>query len=277
MQNAGLARLGLNWRYLAFPVHPDHLRAALEGARRMKFVGVNLTVPHKVLAMDWVDELDESARTWGAVNTVRFEARDASGVWRPLRDFEEEIPEDIRSHGFNTDADAIVQSIREDLVLDLNGAKVLQLGVGGAGRVAALKLASEGVSELYVINRTTGKAEAVAEEIRTRFPGVRVHLDYPPGRVDLLLNSTSLGLKTGDPAPWDRDRFALRDAGAVYDMIYRPARTALLRAAEAEGCRVANGLGMLLHQGAQALQLWTGQPSPVADMKQALMENIYGS
>src|SRR5512137_2000624 len=79
MQNAGIAALGLNWRYLAFEVHPNDLRAAIAGAKAMKFIGLNLTVPHKVLAMDMVDELDESAKTWGAVNTIRFEARDATG------------------------------------------------------------------------------------------------------------------------------------------------------------------------------------------------------
>lgn len=277
MQNAGMAALGLNWRYLAFPVHPDHLQAALEGARRMKFVGVNLTVPHKLLALHWVEVLDESARTWGAVNTVRFEARDEAGAWKPLPQFAGDIPEEIRAHGFNTDADAIVQSIREDLNLELKGAAVLQLGVGGAGRVAALKLASEGVSEIHLVNRTAAKAEAVAGEIRQRFPSVKVQLGYPSGGgVDLVLNATSLGLRAEDPLPWDERRFPLSEAGAVYDMIYRPARTSLLRAAEAAGRPAVNGLGMLLYQGAKALELWSGQPPPIAAMKQALTEHIHG-
>ena len=81
MQNAGIATLGLNWRYLAFEVHPDNLREALAGAKRMNFVGVNLTVPHKLLAVDMMDVLDESAKTWGAVNTVRFEGRDSGGEY----------------------------------------------------------------------------------------------------------------------------------------------------------------------------------------------------
>ena len=131
MQNAGIAALGLNWRYLAFEVSPDDLRAAIEGARLMKFVGLNLTVPHKVLAMDMVDVLDESARMWGAVNTVRFEARDADGTWRPLKEFAE-LPATLRSHGFNTDSDAIARSLAEDLGLQMKGAKVLLLGAGEA-------------------------------------------------------------------------------------------------------------------------------------------------
>jgi shikimate dehydrogenase len=275
MQNAGLAALGLNWRYVAFEVDPEHLRAALQGAKAMNFVGVNLTVPHKLLAVDMVDVLDESAKGWGAVNTVVFEGCDDLGAWRPLREFAE-APRQTRSHGFNTDAEAITHALREDLGLELSGAKVLLLGVGGAGRTAALKLASERVAELFLVNRTRSKAEAVAGEIRARHPQVRVVIGYPAGSVDLVLNATSLGLKPGDPAPCDEQGFSLRRAAAVYDMIYRPAETALLNAAKAAGCRTANGLGMLLYQGAKALGLWTGQAAPVEVMRQALTKNVYG-
>jgi shikimate dehydrogenase len=90
------------------------------------------------------------------------------------------------------------------------------------------------------------------------------------------LNATSLGLKPGDPVPFDEQQFSLRQAGAVYDMIYRPAETALLKAAKAAGCRTANGLGMLLYQGAKALELWTGQPAPIEVMRQALTMDVYG-
>ena len=99
MHNAAFARLGLNWRYLAFEVHPDNLRAAIAGAKAMQFSGLNLTVPHKLLAMQIVDELDESSKTWGAVNTVRFEARDAGGKWQPLHHFTESISGEIRTQG----------------------------------------------------------------------------------------------------------------------------------------------------------------------------------
>jgi shikimate dehydrogenase len=275
MQNAGLAALGLDWRYLACEVRPEHLRAAIDGARRMHFLGLNLTVPHKVLALDMVDELDASARTWGAVNTIRFEGREPQGPWRPLREFDA-APVEIRSHGFNTDAEAIVRAVKEDLRMALAGARVLLLGAGGAGRTAALKLAAEAVAELFLVNRTRGKAEAVAHEIRATRPGVKVALGYPPGPVDLLVNATSLGLRPDDPSPLDASRFALRQAGAVYDLIYRPARTALLDAAQAAGCRIANGIGMLLYQGARALEIWTGQPAPLAVMRRALEQEVYG-
>ncbi|HMJ91083.1 MAG TPA: shikimate dehydrogenase [Candidatus Acidoferrum sp.] len=275
MQNAGIAALGLDWRYLAFPVHPDQLREAIDGAKAMKFIGINLTVPHKLLAMNMVDVLDESARTWGAVNTIRFEATDAHGEWKPLSAFEE-IPNQMRSVGFNTDADAITRSIREDLAFELRGARVLLLGAGGAGRVAALKLAEQNVAELFLVNRTASKTEEIAAEIRQRFPTVNVTAGYPERSVDLTVNATSLGLKEGDALPLETGRFSLSRCGAVYDMIYRPTETPLLKAAKAAGCRVANGIGMLLYQGAAALEIWSGKPAPIDAMRRALEKNVYG-
>ena len=115
MQNAGLATLGLNWRYVAFEVDPANLKRAIEGVKVMQFIGINLTVPHKLMALEMLDVVDEQARVWGAVNTIRFEGRDAGGEWAPLRGFTEP-PREIRSHGFNTDADAITRAVREDLV-----------------------------------------------------------------------------------------------------------------------------------------------------------------
>ena len=266
----------MDWRYLAFDVHPDHLRDAIEGARRMKFIGLNLTVPHKLLAVKLVDVLDESARRWGAVNTIRFEARDAKRRWQPLRTFRDgEAPETIRTVGFNTDADAIVRSIREDLGLDVRGKRVLLLGAGGAGRVAALKLAEVGAGSLHLVNRTRGKATALRREIRRRFPKVCVAVGYPDGPVDLVLNATSLGLRAGDPLPFDPAQFALKNVRAVYDMIYRPAETPLLKRARQAGCRTANGLGMLLWQGVAALEIWTERNAPVEIMRRALRRNVY--
>ncbi len=257
MHNAAFVALGLNWRYLAFEVDPKNLRTAIAGAQAMGFVGLNLTVPHKLLAVDMVDVLDESAKKWGAVNTIKFE--------------------EGRSVGYNTDADAIVTALRDDLKLELRGTKVLLLGVGGAGRTAALKLASENVAELFLVNRTQSKAESIAAEIKSEFPAVRVGVGYPKADMDLILNATSLGLKPDDAPPLDEQQFSFKQARAVYDMVYRPAETPLLAAAQAAGCRTANGLGMLLHQGAKALEIWTGQPAPRDVMRRALEQNIYGN
>src|SRR5207249_7614800 len=99
MQTAGIAALGLNWRYLACDVHPGDLRAAIQGAKALKFIGLNLTVPHKRLALDMIDALDPSAHGWGAVNTICFEARDGNGNWQPLVHFAGEIHGEIRARG----------------------------------------------------------------------------------------------------------------------------------------------------------------------------------
>jgi shikimate dehydrogenase len=276
MQNAGLAALGLNWRYLAFEVAPDQLGTAIEGAKAMRFVGLNLTVPHKLLACGMVDALHDSARSWGAVNTIRFEGQGQDGQWRPLREFNDS-PSQVRSHGFNTDADAIIRALREDLDVSVPGKRVVVLGAGGAGRTAALRLAAQGAGELFLVNRTLGKAAAIAKEISDRYPTVKVHLGYPAEDADLLLNATSVGLRTNDPLPLDTRAFPLKRVPAVFDMIYRPAKTLLLASAEAAGCRCANGLGMLLYQGTEALELWTGAEAPIKVMRQALEHNIYGN
>lgn len=260
MQNAAFEALGLNWRYLAFEVDPKNLRAAIEGAKAMNIAGFNLTVPHKLLAFEMMDELDESAKEFGAVNTIKFVT----------------AKEKVHAVGFNTDAEAIAVSLREDLKLKLHGARVLLLGTGGAGRTAALKLALENVAELFLVNRTKNKAEELAWEINNRFPSVDVSTGYPKGKIDLVLNATSLGLKPGDASPLDGRQFSLSQSHAVYDMIYRPAETKLLATAKKAGCKTANGLGMLLHQGAKAFKIWTGKPAPLEAMRAALRKNIYG-
>lgn len=259
MHNAAFQSLGLNWCYVAFEVDPGRLRAAIEGARALNIAGFNLTVPHKLLAVEMMDTLDESAKMYGAVNTVKFERRNGA----------------TRVAGFNTDAEAIAVALREDLGVKLRGAKVLLLGAGGAGRTAALKLASAQVAELHLVNRTMSKAEQIAGEINERFPSVKVAIGYPKGETDLVLNATSLGLKPSDPSPLDEKQFAPAQARAVYDMIYRPSQTRLLASAKRAGCKTANGLGMLLHQGARAFKIWTGRAAPIEVMRKALVSEVY--
>ncbi len=277
MQNAGLSALGLNWRYLAFDVHPDHLRPAIDGARRMGFIGLNLTVPHKLLALDMVDEVDEQARSWGAVNTIVFETANAAGQWIPVGANESAPQGEVRSRGFNTDADAIVQALKEAFDLTgLRGMSVLLLGAGGAARAAALRLARENLAAICLVNRTESKVAELAAEIAKTSPALRVVSGYPQRAVDIVINATSLGLKAGDAVPVDTQWLHARRPKFVYDMIYRPMETGLLRAARAAGCKTANGAGMLLHQGARALELWTGRPAPVEVMREALRKNLYG-
>jgi shikimate dehydrogenase len=259
IHNAAFAALNLNWRYVALEVNPKNLRAAITGAKAMNFAGLNLTVPHKLLALEMMDELDDSAKKWGAVNTIKFEIGTGGNIF---------------ARGFNTDADAIAQALREDLKINLRGAKVLLLGAGGAGQTAALKLASEGVRSLFLINRTQTKAEAVKKEIQKKFPDVFVSTHYPPAEIDVLINATSLGLKSADALPLDETQFSFKKTRAVYDMIYRPAETKLLAVAKNFGCQTANGLGMLLHQGAKAFEIWTGKTAPLDVMRRALEDAI---
>jgi len=275
MQNAGFAALGLNWKYLACDVRPRELQSALDGAKQMGFLGLNLTVPHKLLAVEMMDVLDKSAHLWGAVNTVRFEARNPQGRWTPLGLLADDPPGKIRTHGFNTDADGLALALQEDLGFDPAGTRVLVLGAGGgAGQVAAKRLARDGAAELFLVNRTASKVRKLAKEIGRRCPRTRVTVGFPEGRVDLLLNATSLGLRLNDPLPLDEEKFQIEQAAAVFDMIYRPTETPLLKLARQRGCKSANGLDMLLWQGAKALEIWTGKAAPVAAMRKALQREL---
>jgi shikimate dehydrogenase len=280
MQNAALDALGLPWRYLAAEVRPGDLPAAIAGAKAMKFIGLNLTIPHKIAALELADVVDEKARLLGAVNTIVFETPGPTGDWIPLgRAADGQITE-VRGHGYNTDAAGLARSLKEDFHWpDLRGAKVLLLGAGGAARAAALQLAEEGVAILFLMNRTAAKAEHLALEVSARFPAVMVMLGLPRGPADLVINATPLGLNAGDPSPLgglDDDWLKSQRPRRVYDMVYRPAETALLRAAKSAGCQTANGAGMLLYQGAASLELWAGVPAPVDIMRAALLKNIYG-
>lgn len=276
MQNAAFAAAALDWVYLAFDVPPDELGRAIAGAKALGFCGLNITVPHKVHALELVDELDKWARLWGAINTIVFEAETTSGSRCPIWAVDPDAVREVRARGFNTDADGFIRSVREDLALEFRGARVLVLGAGGAGRVIAMRIAAEGVAELYLVNRTRARAEAVAAEIHAHWPEVKVELGYPAAEVDLLVNATSLGMNPNDPLPLDTGQYPVRLARAVYDLVYRPPETGLIRLAHEAGVRAVNGLGMLLYQGALAFELWTGRAAPVETMRKALEREVYG-
>ena len=141
--------------------------------------------------------------------------------------------------------------------------------------VEEINYARTGLTE-QTVKDIVAKAGSVAAEIRRRHLNVKVQIGYPRGEVDLMINATSLGLAAGDEFPIDRKQFSVRQALAVYDMIYRPVETPLLAAAKEAGCRVANGLGMLLYQGAKALEIWSGRTAPIEVMRAALKKNLYG-
>jgi shikimate dehydrogenase len=260
MHNAAFEALEMNWAYLAFHIDPQHLQTALQGARDMGIVGINLTVPHKILALDCLDEIDAEARKLGAVNTVAIE----KGQLR----------------GFNTDGYGFLKAVKEEFNLSIRGKRVLVLGAGGAGRGFAVKCALDGAAKVMVANRTAAKIEPIAREIgstKSGFSALALTTDEIRKviqEVDLVVNATSVGLKEGETLGLDADLFSPRLH--VYDTIYRPAQTELLRVAESSGARVANGLSMLLHQGAKAFEIWTKRKAPLAVMRRALRAAVYG-
>jgi shikimate dehydrogenase len=259
MHNAALAVMAetepayATWRYFRFEVPPEELPRALGLLHAKGFLGVNLTVPHKILAVSQVALVDPAARPVGAVNTLR---RRADG-WE----------------GFNTDGYGLAAGLREDLGIELTGAHVILLGAGGAARGAAVECLSRRCASLHIVNRTRENLDGLLALLAPLAGGVRVTgfdparppADLPEGAV--LINATSAGLKATDPLPIDLA--ALPALRAFYDMIYNPAETALLSAVRASGLPAANGLSMLVHQGARALEIWSGAAVPVATMAAA--------
>lgn len=248
MHNAALAGLTLDddrfsdWKYFPFDVEPVRLPMALELLLERGFRGVNLTVPHKVLAVELATGLDPEATEAGAVNTLS----NVDGAWR----------------GYNTDGYGLAAGMLEDLGVRLRGAHVVLLGAGGAARGAAVECLRLSCASLSIVNRSRTSLDALLQQLRPLARGIPVapleagH-GAPPGA--LVINATSVGLHADDPSPVDLA--ALGSVGAVYDMIYNHRRTRLLEQARALGLPHANGIGMLVHQGAKALEIWTGMPS----------------
>lgn len=251
MHNAALAAAAsedprfANWRYFRFEVAPADLPQALTQLHAKRFRGLNLTVPHKVIAVDHVADIAPAARPVGAVNTLLWTDRG----WR----------------GHNTDGYGLAAGLRENLGFDLTGAHVILLGAGGAARGAALECLQRRCASLSIANRTAANLDAllaavasVAKNIPLRgfFPDTPP-ADLAPGAI--VINATSAGLRPADAPPIELA--ALPRPAAVYDMIYNPPQTPLLRRASELGIPHAHGLSMLVHQGAKALEIWTDLPA----------------
>ena len=261
IHNAALAALARtaprfrDWRYHKFDIAPGDLPAALAAFHRLNFRGLNLTVPHKSLAVDHLAQGDSFVRAAGAANTLTFFA----DGW----------------HGANTDGYGLTNSLQQELGAVLAGAQVILLGAGGAGRGAAVECLRARCAALWIGNRTATSLAALLAELQPLAGETDLHgfdLAQPPTDLPanaIVINATSLGLKADDPAPINLP--ALPRPAAVMDMIYRPARTALLRQAAVLGVPHANGLSMLVHQGARSLEIWTGATVPVAVMQAAAL------
>lgn len=251
MQNAALLACDFPMRYARFHISAAELPSTFLLLTKLNFVGVNLTIPHKRKGAALVDRLDDLAVAAGGVNTIRIEGE--------------------KLVGFNTDGGGFAAAIRGDFGLELRGLRVLVLGAGGgAGRAIALQCAREGCGQLTLVNRTEAKAQQLAAELSAvAIPWEEHALRHAIAGTDLLINATSIGMARAAasviPAAW------LHRELIVYDTIYDPNPTALLMAAQKVGARNANGLSMLLHQGALAFELWFGRAAPVAEMRAALL------
>ena len=266
MHNSALAKLAerdarfSSWRYFRFDLKPEELPRALPCFMKAGFVGLNLTLPHKIKALECADiVVGMEARGVGAVNTLHVE----DGVWI----------------GYNTDGYGLSEGMREDLHITLEGSHVILIGAGGAARSAAVASLLRNVASLGIGNRTPANLESLVSHLSRldaynlaaskrvyTFNPMALELTRFPSCA-IVVNATSAGLKAEDPLPVDLG--GLPAPRAVYDMIYNPAETALLAAARQRGIPTANGLSMLVHQGARALEIWTGGAVPVDAMSRA--------
>ncbi|WP_156468939.1 shikimate dehydrogenase family protein [Cephaloticoccus capnophilus] len=273
MHNGALAALAkeapqlADWRYYAIDVPPADLPRALRLLRKRGFLGLNLTIPHKVLALAHVAEIDPAARVIGAVNTLR--RLGGANDDQPAHAGGDQCDSlGDGWQGFNTDGYGLAAAVRETLGLDLSGQPVILLGAGGAARGAAVECLAQGCPSLWIANRTAANLETLLSELAPladksrRGEKNRLH-GFSPARVPddlpahaLVINATSAGLRESDPMPIDLP--ALPRPAGVYDMIYNPPETPLLHRARKLGLPRANGLSMLVHQGAKALEIWSG-------------------
>lgn len=259
-QNAGFQAAGLDWVYLPFEVHPDHLGTAVRGIVSLGFRGINLTIPHKQAVMNHLDELSPEAAIIGAVNTI-----------------------DVRKgrlKGYNTDGKGFARSIREDSGVELSGKSVFLVGAGGAGRAVAVQGALDGAQEVFVCDcdetRSQRLVSCIQSSIRSRLatfvPFSPSHIRDALQKSEVFVDATPLGMKADDPLSIDVDW--LRPGTFVYDLVYTPPETPLLRAARQRGCKTQGGLGMLLYQGCIAFEIWTGVDAPVEEMSAALRRAV---
>lgn len=255
MHNAAFAASHLDYVYVPFAVTPENLGRAVIGLKALGVCGFNVTIPHKTAVIPFLDRLDESAESAGAVNTVRVSA---SGLT-----------------GFNTDGDGLVDSLSTDLDYAPGADQILVAGAGGAARGAIAALCRSGAKRILVCNRTLENATAVMLDMNIRYPETRIEVikqnqvsSEHLRSTSLLLNTTSLGMN-GERIE-GINLSDLPEGAKVYDMVYSPSGTPLIKEASARGLRAVNGLGMLVAQGERAFEVWTGQKPPEGVMRQAL-------
>lgn len=245
MHNTAFRKLDMNFAYLAFPVPPGSLRAALQGLAAIGTAGANITIPHKETAFSLADEVTEEAIMAGAVNTLSF--REGKII------------------GTNTDVEGFARSL-EEAGVSARGVSALLFGAGGAARAVAVALLQQGAAEIYVANRTPERARELARALGEKvYPLPLEERAIKPlaPRLGLVVNCTPLGMHPHpELSPWEE--FARFSSGAVAaDVVYHPRRTSFLRRAQEAGLKTVDGTGMLVHQASAAWRYWFGRPGPV--------------
>lgn len=277
LHNAAAAHHHLNLVYVPLPVHPDHLAAAMRGLPALGFRGVNVTIPHKQAVMPYLDEVDAAAQAIGAVNTIIINGSSAvlsSGFQAPGSQSSILSPQSSILYGTNTDWSGFLADLL-DLGFDPAGKDCLVLGAGGSARAVIYGLGmARGRVHLWA--RRQEQAEQVIHALAPYLPdGVINPVANLPGwlahcQPALIVNTTPLGMTPHvATSPWP-DELPIPPTALIYDLVYNPAQTKWMGDAAAAGCRTQNGLGMLLRQGLQAFELWTGTPVDVAAIKRAL-------
>lgn len=259
MHNAAFEYLGLDYVYIPLRVLEKDLKNAVRGAKAFNFRGFNVTIPHKVSILRFLDKVESTARKIGAVNTV--------------------VNEDGKLSGYNTDGLGALEALREAGV-DPEGKKILVIGAGGASRAITFYLAGV-CSELAILNRTRSKAVKLASDLKSAGfkaygNGLTVEaLERELVDTDILINTTSVGMHPDvdrSPVP---EELLHRDL-VVFDIVYNPLETMLLRYARKVGAKPVDGVGMLVNQGAISFKMWTGCEAPRDVMRKAVMDSLLG-
>lgn len=261
MHNRAMKALQMDAVYLALDVPPDEVRTCLDAMRIMSFGGLNVTIPLKEKVIEVMDELAPSATLLGAVNTIEF--RDGKLI------------------GHNTDGVGFLKASQSAFGESIDGKTVFVLGAGGAGRAVALTAASAGASAVTVADIDEARASKTVEEIKSAAPTcntsfVKAGSDEAKQAClasDWVVQASPLGMKPDDPAPMEAGWF--RDGQCLFDLIYMYPETVTMKEAASAGARCSNGLGMLMEQGAEAFEVWTGRTAARHEMMCALQEAVY--
>ncbi len=258
IHNTAFKARGLNCRYVALSVHPRDLKDAVGGLRALQFMGANVTLPHKQAVLPLMNSLSETARVVGAVNTI--------------------VRRNGELHGDNTDVVGFLEPLNS-MGDSLHGADVVIFGAGGAARAAAWSLLTRfAPRNLTIVARTRVSAERLARELARYDPKCALRVTAPAAAAPvvrtcrLLVNCTPVGMyPNADATPWP-DAGDFHSAQIVYDLVYRPVQTRLLRDARKKGAHTVGGLDMLIHQAAAAYRQWTGETMPLDPVRCAVLD-----